>query len=38
MKQEGFYQEALDHVARQGYSNASFEEGCEERLDIVEEF
>ncbi|WP_436860845.1 recombination directionality factor [Acinetobacter haemolyticus] len=34
----GFYQEALDHVARQGYGNASFEVGSEEGLDIVEEF
>ncbi|WP_448762133.1 recombination directionality factor [Acinetobacter tandoii] len=37
-KQAGFYQEALDHVARQGYGNASFEVGGEEGLDIVEEF
>jgi hypothetical protein len=37
-KVAGFYQEALDHVARQGYSNASFEVGGEEGLDIVEEF
>ncbi|HDU8503787.1 hydrolase or metal-binding protein [Acinetobacter baumannii] len=37
-KQAGFYQEALDHVARQGYGNASFEVGSEEGLDIVEEF
>lgn len=36
-KASGFYQEALDHVARQGYSNASFEVGGEEGLDIVEE-
>ena len=34
----GFYQEALDHVARHGYGNASFEVGGEEGLDIVEEF
>ena len=34
----GFNQEALDHVARQGYGNASFEVGGEEGLDIVEEF
>jgi hypothetical protein len=34
----GFFQEALDHVARQGYGNASFEVGGEEGLDIVEEF
>ena len=37
-KASGFYQEALDHVARQGYGNASFEVGSEEGLDIVEEF
>ena len=37
-KAAGFYQEALDHVARQGYANASFEVGGEEGLDIVEEF
>ncbi len=37
-KEAGFYQEALDHVARQGYGNASFEVGGEEGLDIVEEF
>lgn len=33
-----FYQEALDHVARQGYANASLEVSGEEGLDIVEEF
>ncbi|ENX18136.1 hypothetical protein F895_00205 [Acinetobacter sp. CIP 64.2] len=37
-KAAGFYQETLDHVARQGYGNASFEVGGEEGLDIVEEF
>ena len=37
-KASGFYQEALDFVARQGYGNASFEVGGEEGLDIVEEF
>ncbi|TVT86793.1 hydrolase or metal-binding protein [Acinetobacter colistiniresistens] len=37
-KVAGFYQEALDLVARQGYSNAIFEVGGEEGLDIVEEF
>jgi hypothetical protein len=36
-KAAGFYQEALDHVARQGYGNASFGVGGEE-LEIVEEF
>jgi len=37
-KAAGFYQEALDFVARQGYGNASFEVGGEEGQDIVEEF
>ncbi|WP_433847780.1 hydrolase or metal-binding protein [Acinetobacter proteolyticus] len=37
-KAAGFYQEALDHVARHGYGNAIFEVGGEEGLDIVEEF
>jgi len=37
-KEAGFYQVALDLVARQGYGNASFEVGGEEELDIVEEF
>lgn len=37
-KAAGFYQEALDFVARQGYGNASFEVGDEEELGIVEEF
>ena len=37
-KAAGFYQEALDFVARQGYGNASFEVGGVEGLDIVEEF
>ena len=37
-KEAGFYQEALEHVARQGYGNARFEVGGEEGLDIVEEF
>lgn len=32
------YEEALDHVARQRYYNASFEVSGEEGLDIVEEF
>lgn len=34
----GFYQEALDHVARQGFANAQFEVNAEETLDLVEEF
>lgn len=37
-KAAGFYQEALDHVARQGYGNARFEVDSEEGLDSVEEF
>lgn len=37
-KSVGFYQETLDHVARQGYGNARFEIGAEEGFDIVEEF
>ncbi|QHH97797.1 hydrolase or metal-binding protein [Acinetobacter dispersus] len=37
-KVTGFYQEALDHVARHGYGNASFEVSGEEGLDVVEEF
>lgn len=37
-KAAGFYQEALDHVARQGYGNARFEVKSEEGLDAVEEF
>ena len=37
-KAVGFYQEALDHIARQGYANARFEMNAEEGLDLVEEF
>jgi len=37
-KLAGFYQEALDHTARQGYGNARFEVNPEEGLDLVEEF
>ena len=37
-KAAGFYQEALDFIAKQGYGNASFEVGGDEGLDIVEEF
>ncbi|WP_336936247.1 hydrolase or metal-binding protein [Acinetobacter beijerinckii] len=37
-KAVGFYQEALDHVARQGYGNASFEVGVDEGIDIIDEF
>ncbi len=38
IRQAGFYQEALDEVARQGYANAKFEVESEEGLDVVEEF
>lgn len=34
----GFYQEALDHVERQGYGNFCFEVGGDEGVYIVEEF
>lgn len=37
-KQVGFYQEALDQVARQGYANAKFEMDGEEGLEVVDEF
>ncbi|MCO8048005.1 recombination directionality factor [Acinetobacter towneri] len=37
-KQAGFYQEALDHIARQGFANAHFEMDGEEGLEVVEEF
>lgn len=37
-KQAGFYQEAVDHIARQGFANAYFEMNTEEGLDLVEEF
>lgn len=37
-KAAGFYQEALDHIARQGYGNARFEVGVDEDVDLVEEF
>ena len=37
-KAAGFYQEALDFIAKQGYGNASFVMGSDEGLDIVEEF
>ena len=37
-KVAGFYQEALDHVARQGYGNARFEVNGEDGLDLVGEF
>ncbi|MCK0912249.1 hypothetical protein BFR85_004240 [Acinetobacter pittii] len=37
-RQAGFYQEALDEVARLGYTNAKFEVESEEGVDVVEEF
>ena len=37
-KAAGFYQEALDHVARQGFANAQFEVNSEEGLDAMDEF
>ena len=38
-KEAGFYQEAVDFVARQGFANAQFEVNTEEGLDmVVEEF
>ena len=37
-KEAGFYQEAVDFVARKGFANARFEMDVEEGLDVVEEF
>ncbi len=37
-KVAGFYQEALDHVARQGYANGRFEIIDEERMEVIDEF
>ncbi|TPT12585.1 hydrolase or metal-binding protein [Acinetobacter baumannii] len=37
-KQAGFNQEALDQIAKFGFSNAIFESSCEENLDLVDEF
>ena len=37
-KVAGFYQETLDHVAKQGFANALFEVNAEDRGDLVEEF
>ena len=37
-KAAGFYQEALDFIAKQGFANAQFELNGREGLDIVEEF
>ena len=37
-KEAGFYQEAVDFIARQGFANARFEIDVEEGLDVVDEF
>ena len=37
-KQAGFYQEALDHIARRGFANARFETDIEEGLEVLEEY
>ena len=37
-KEAGFYQEAVDFIARQGFANARFEMDVEEGLDVVDEF
>ena len=37
-KAAGFYQEALDFVARQGFANAQFEVNSDEGLEVVDEF
>lgn len=37
-KDAGFYQEAVDFVARQGFANAGFEIHGEEGIEILEEF
>ncbi|MCT8090498.1 hypothetical protein H0920_06430 [Acinetobacter sp. C_4_1] len=37
-KQAGFYQEALDFTARQGFADARFETDIEEGLDVLEEY
>lgn len=37
-KAAGFYQEALDFMARQGFANAKFEVSGEEGMDVVDEF
>ena len=37
-KQAGFYQEALDHIARRGFANARFEMDIQEGLDVLEEY
>ena len=37
-KAAGFYQEALDSIARKGFENARFELNSEEGMDVLEEF
>ena len=37
-KEAGFYQEAVDFIAKQGFANARFEMDREEGLDVVDEF
>ena len=37
-KEAGFYQEAVDFVARQGFANANFEMNDGEGLDVLEEY
>ncbi len=37
-KTAGFYQEALDFIARQGFANACFEADLEDGMDVVDEF
>ena len=37
-KAAGFYQEALDFIARKGFENARFELNNEEGMDVLEEF
>ena len=37
-KDAGFYQEAVDFVARQGFANAQFEVNGEEGFDVLDEF
>ena len=37
-KQAGFYQEALDHIARRGFANSMFETDMEEGSEMLEEY
>ena len=37
-KQAGFYQEAVDHIARRGFANARFETEMEEGSEVLEEY